>query len=161
MRAIKSLIVMAATMLLAGSFAAHAQLATTPALKAPSANLALKGPIKLDPSAPIANLPPAATRDSLDQAYDRFRRAHDSNVAARNTYAEARTACMTRSFSVDDQRQAGCMSSDTVATCNLKLGMWCTRAPFHQLRISSRQVLNAANSLKEAIDAYATGTPAP
>src|SRR5262245_57809779 len=99
MKAFKSLMFIAVTIVLAGSSVSQAQLATAPAIKAPPGNLALKGPLKLDPSSPIANLAPPPSRDPLDQAYDRFRRAHDDMVAARNRYNEARTACMARSFS--------------------------------------------------------------
>lgn len=137
-----------------GSSISQAQLTTSPALKAPSGNLALKGPLKLDPSSPIANLPPAPSRDALDHAYDQFRRAHDSTTTARNRFVEVRAACMTRSFSVSDQQQAGCLPSDTVADCNRKLGNWCTRAASHQWRLTNRQVRAAANTLKEAIDTY-------
>jgi hypothetical protein len=155
MQTIKSLVLIAATIVLhTTSGVSQAQLATTPTIKAPTGNMALKGPIKLDPSAPIANLPAAPSRDGLDQAYDRFRRAHENTVAARNRFAEVRDACMVRSFSIDDQRQAGCSPSDAVWECNRKLGNWCTRNASQNWRAANRIVSDAGRNLKEAIDAY-------
>ena len=88
----------------------------------------LKGTIKLDPKqfsfkkiSPVPESP-----DTMDRAYEAFRMAHKAYIRARLTYRDRYLMCRTKSYSVQEQRQAGCRSTDTVAQCNRKLMYRCT-----------------------------------
>lgn len=137
--------------------AALTALAEPPAAKSPPAlgvklTAPLGGPLKLPASA--KPLPPLPVRDSLDQAYEQFRQVTARAKAARDAYVTARTRCAARSFSVQDQREAGCQETDTVAQCNDKLELWCTRSEGRVYRRSNHALLLASENLKTAMSAY-------
>jgi len=87
----------------------------------------LKAPIKLDPaSLRIEKIPPLQRRDEIDRAWDDFRQKYDATLAAINRYQHKETECLSRTYSIADQRNAGCSETDTLAVCNRKLYHSCT-----------------------------------
>jgi len=91
---------------------------------------ALKAPIKLDPaSLPAKKIPPLQRRDALDRSYDDFRQKYDATLAAIKRYERKEAECRSRTYSIADQRNAGCSETDTIGACNRKLYQNCTRDP--------------------------------
>ena len=97
-----------------------------------AAKQALKAPIKLDAKSLPARkkIPPLQQRDPVDRAYDDFRQKYDATLAAIKRYERNDAECRTRTFSIADQRAAGCSESDTLRACNIKLFNHC--ANYHQ-----------------------------
>ncbi len=102
---------------------------TTPPGAATLGAQPLKAPIKLDPaSLRIEKAPPLQRRDELDQAYDDFRRKYDATVAALNREEQIIAQCQSRTYTIEDQRNAGCRETDTVRRCSDMLFGRCMHA---------------------------------
>lgn len=100
---------------------------TTPPGAAKLGTQPLKAPIKLDPaSLRIEKVVPLQRRDAIDRAYDDFRQKYDATLAAIIRYERIGPECERRTYSIEDQRNAGCMESDTLRECNGKLYRACT-----------------------------------
>jgi hypothetical protein len=82
----------------------------------------LKSPMKLDQdSLRVKKIEQMPQRDELDRTYDDFRRKYDATLAAIGRFEKRSAECMARTYSVEDQRSAGCTLSDSVYQCNQKL----------------------------------------
>jgi len=82
----------------------------------------LKGPITLDrQSLGIKKISVPPKRDELDRAYDDFRHKYDATLVAIGRFEKRTAECLARTYSVEDQRNAGCTGSDSVARCNQRL----------------------------------------
>jgi hypothetical protein len=82
----------------------------------------LKSPMKLDKdSLRIKKLESMPQRDELDRTYDDFRRKYDATLAAISRFEKRSAECLARTYSVEDQRNAGCTGSDSVTRCNQRL----------------------------------------
>jgi hypothetical protein len=82
----------------------------------------LKSPMKLDKdSLRIKKIETMPSRDELDRTYDDFRRKYDATLAAISRFEKRSAECLAREYSVQDQRNAGCTSSDSVGQCNQRL----------------------------------------
>ena len=114
----------------------------------------LKAPLKLDQaSLPIKNIPPLQRRDELDRGYDDFRQKYDATLAAIDRYERTEAACRIRTYSIDDQRNAGCRETDTIASCRLKLYQNCTRdAEMAQSIIWTQLGMSAATLRRKLLD---------
>ena len=82
----------------------------------------LKSPMKLDQdSLRVKKIERMPQRDELDRTYDDFRRKYDATLAAIGRFEKRSAECLARTYSVEDQRSAGCSQSDSVYQCNQKL----------------------------------------
>lgn len=124
-----------------------------PAPAVPSGAQPLKAPLKLDRgSLQIKKFPPLHKRDELDRSYDDFRQKYDATLAAQKRYDHKSTQCMSRTYSVEDQRTAGCSSSDSMNRCNQKLFDHCAKdSEAALMNIWTRMGMSAASHREKVL----------
>lgn len=127
----------------------------TPSRAAPPGAQPLKTPLKLDQaSLRTKKLPKLERRDELDRAYDDFRRKYDATVAALSREDQIIAQCRSRTYTIEDQRNAGCRETDTVKRCSDMLFGQCMQAGLYgtwtQMQLSAvvlrDKVLRFSNS---------------
>lgn len=120
----------------------------------PAAGAVLSKPIKLPPKRQetaeqrnrrLAALPGAGDLRNYVNAYERmlatFRTAHDH-------YFEALGRCHARSYSVSDQRAAGCSASDSLQQCADKLLSRCLIPGTRGYSDAAKQLNSALNAMR-------------
>jgi len=129
--------------------------ATNPGLKAS----ALKGPMRIDPdiyqTIHRQHVPNIPATDSLEQAYNLFRTRHENYLKSATRYRTSLLDCSRRTYSIADQRSAGCQPVDTVFSCNRKLIMWCSNWARTQMYSARRGMIFNAISLQGQVRLFA------
>ncbi|HQQ77332.1 MAG TPA: hypothetical protein PLB01_08240 [Thermoanaerobaculia bacterium] len=136
-----------ATLLLAALVAAPA-LSQVPT---PTKGARLPMTIKLDASAlkALQLPPPMTTLHQFDEAVAAVKAQAENLKAAQKNFDDAERACATRTYSAQDMREAGCLDTETVAQCTVKLYDRCTRPSRRSYRLHHRNFITAVDALNQ------------
>lgn len=95
---------------------------------------------------------PRRVQDDEDRNWNRYRELRDAwwqqrEVVMRKIFQE----CPTQSFSAVDRQRAGCLGSDTLAQCDVKLARYCSAAETQHWEQIGTQLHDVASSLNMQI----------
>jgi len=120
-------------------------------------NFPAQGPIKLDMGAltMIPPEPPPTANEKAMNALSDLRHYLEEFKKARTAYKAALNSCVTKSYTVQEMRAAGCENNDTVAACSRRLLYACimtARRPAEKVRDASLQELpNVQSAVRAAV----------
>lgn len=143
-----------------------AVLAAAPALSqlpTPAKGAKLPPTIKVDQSAirALQLPPPPTTLQQFDAAVSAVKTEAEHFGRARTHLEEAERTCETRTYSSQDMREAGCLDTETVAQCTVKLYDRCTRPTRRSYRRHHRAFSAAVEALDQKARALAIPPEAP
>jgi hypothetical protein len=138
-----------------------------PAKPLPSAAAAApNGPIKLTRSvmSKAPAVPSTVSRTTDSASYDSATKALEKWKSAGAAYGEAGLAyrskrdkeCPAKEYSTSDQAAAGCVATDTVATCSTKVYERCWSAAYAEWGAAQRAFFDAKVGLDTALNNYMT-----
>ena len=146
--------------LLLAALAAAPALADTP-IQAKGTKLPTQ--LKIDPSAlkALQLPPPPTTLQQFDAAVAAVKAEAEHFGRARTQLEAAERACETRTYSSQDMREAGCLDTETVAQCTVKLYDRCTRPTRRSYRRHHRSFSTAVEALDQKARALAIPPETP
>lgn len=104
-------------------------------------------------------IPPSVPYEDLKVAMDRVKGAYVSWHYIEGVLAWASKNCAAKSYSIDDQKAAGCLGTDTVDVCTEKLFQHCvqTNNYMNTYKTGLRNMIEAVDNLNRTSNLYGNG----